>query len=75
MDTTMERSDLEAKLLPELQQIAQTLGVEGTQKLRKAGLIDAIVSASGNGERVTTRNGVDSDGPASARAETDVQPR
>ena len=49
MDTTTERSALEAKLLPELQQIAQTMGVEGTQKLRKAGLIDAIVSASGNG--------------------------
>ena len=44
MDTTIERSALEGKLLPELQQIAQTLGVEGTQKLRKAGLIDAIVS-------------------------------
>ena len=42
MDTTIERSDLEGKLLPELQQIAQTLGVEGTQKLRKAGLIDYL---------------------------------
>ena len=50
MDTTIERSALEGKLLPELQQIAQTLGVEGTQKLRKAGLIDAIVAASTNGE-------------------------
>ena len=43
MDTTMDRSRLEAKHLPELQQIAQRLGVEGAQKLRKAGLIDAIV--------------------------------
>ena len=34
-----------SKLLPELQQIAETLGVEGAQKLRKAGLIDAIVEA------------------------------
>jgi transcription termination factor Rho len=57
MDTTIERSDLEGKLLPELQQIAQTLGVEGTQKLRKAGLIDAIVAASTNGEGSATRNG------------------
>jgi len=57
MDTTIERSALEGKLLPELQQIAQTLGVEGTQKLRKAGLIDAIVAASTNGEGSTTRNG------------------
>ena len=50
MDTTTERTALEGKLLPELQQIAQTLGVEGTQKLRKAGLIDAIVAASTNGD-------------------------
>ena len=48
MDTTMDRSALEGKLIPELQQIAQSLGIEGTQKLRKAGLIDAIV-AGGNG--------------------------
>jgi transcription termination factor Rho len=75
MDTTMERSDLEAKLLPELQQIAQTLGVEGTQKLRKAGLIDAIVSASGNGERASTRNGEDAGGPASATTTSDEEPR
>jgi transcription termination factor Rho len=51
---TMDRSTLEAKLLPELQQIAQTMGIEGTQRLRKAGLIDAIVEANGgrpgNGE-------------------------
>jgi hypothetical protein len=46
MDTTMDRAVLESKLLPELQQIAQTMGVEGAQKLRKAGMIDAIVAAS-----------------------------
>jgi transcription termination factor Rho len=48
---TMDRSTLEGKLLPELQQIAQTMGIEGSQRLRKAGLIDAIVEASSNGER------------------------
>jgi transcription termination factor Rho len=48
---TMDRSTLEGKLLPELQQIAQTLGIDGTQRLRKAGLIDAIVEASSNGDR------------------------
>ena len=53
MDTTMDRSVLEAKLLPELQEIAQNLGVEGPQKLRKAGLIDAIVAASSNGDGAT----------------------
>ncbi|MEX0984465.1 MAG: transcription termination factor Rho [Actinomycetota bacterium] len=50
METTMDRSVLASKLLPELQQIAHTLGVEGGQKLRKAGLIEAIVAAgNGNG--------------------------
>ena len=48
---TMDRGTLEGKLLPELQQIAQTMGIEGSQRLRKAGLIDAIVDASSNGER------------------------
>jgi len=48
---TIDRSTLEGKLLPELQQIAQTMGIEGSQRLRKAGLIDAIVDASSNGER------------------------
>jgi transcription termination factor Rho len=71
MDTMTDRSVLESKLLPELQRIAQTMGVEGAQKLRKAGLIDAIVAkasdraedepaaSSGNGARSTAsrRNG------------------
>jgi transcription termination factor Rho len=70
MDTTMERSDLEAKLLPELQQIAQTLGVEGTQKLRKAGLIDAIVSASGNGERASSDDVEETDAATAAPTTT-----
>jgi transcription termination factor Rho len=54
MDTT-DRSTLEGKLLPELQQIAQDMGIEGSQRLRKSGLIDAIVDASngrsGSGDR------------------------
>jgi transcription termination factor Rho len=49
MDTTTDRSALEHKLIPELQRIAQELGIEGTQRLRKAGLIDAIVAKGGNG--------------------------
>ena len=48
METTTDRSVLEGKLIPELQKIAEGMGIEGTQKLRKSGLIDAIVSA-GNG--------------------------
>jgi len=59
MDTTIDRDTLGAKLLPELQQIAQTMGVEGAQKLRKAGLIDAIVAAgsstNGGGEAKPAR--------------------
>jgi transcription termination factor Rho len=51
METTTDRSALEGKLIPELQRIAQEMGIEGTQRLRKAGLIDAIVEkqAGGNG--------------------------
>ncbi len=48
-------SALGGKLLPELQQIAQTLGVEGAQKLRKAGLIDAIVEKGGDDGSVRQR--------------------
>jgi transcription termination factor Rho len=47
METT-DRTALEGKLIAELQKIATSLGIEGTQRLRKAGLIDAIV-AGGNG--------------------------
>src|SRR5437879_6757539 len=52
---TIERTELEAKVLPELQQIAETLGVQGHQRLRKGPLIDAIVakaSSDGHAEAV-----------------------
>jgi transcription termination factor Rho len=42
-----DRNVLEGKLIPELQKIASNLGIEGTQRLRKAGLIDAIVARGG----------------------------
>src|SRR6266516_2489162 len=51
METTTDRSVLQGKLIPELQKIAQGMGIEGAQKLRKSGLIDAIVSV-GNGSTV-----------------------
>jgi transcription termination factor Rho len=63
MDTTQDRSVLQGKLIPELQQIAQGLGIEGAQKLRKAGLIDAIVERSGAG------NGAAKDGVAAEHAD------
>ena len=58
MDITQDRSVLQGKLIPELQQITQTLGIEGAQKLRKAGLIDAIVEhgGAGNGAARTDRH-------------------
>jgi transcription termination factor Rho len=49
MATTTDREALEGKVLAELQKIAGELGIQGHQRLRKAGLIDAIVEASGNG--------------------------
>lgn len=45
--TTTDRAALEGKVLTELQKIAGDLGIQGTQRLRKAGLIDAIVERSG----------------------------
>src|SRR2546426_7089597 len=53
MEATTDRSVLEGKLIPELQKIASGMGIEGAQKLRKSGLIDAIVAA-GNGSAVAT---------------------
>jgi transcription termination factor Rho len=47
---TMDKSTLESKVLTELQGIANGLGVEGHQRLRKADLIKAIMKASGNGD-------------------------
>jgi transcription termination factor Rho len=47
---TQDKSVLEQKVLPELQELASSLGVEGYQRLKKAELIDAII-AQANGER------------------------
>jgi transcription termination factor Rho len=49
MDATTDREALEGKVLPELQKIAGSLGIQGHQRLRKAGLIDAIIAESGDG--------------------------
>ena len=47
---TLERSDLEGKVLAELQQIAQSVGVEN-HRMKKSDLIDAILAkASENGQ-------------------------
>ncbi|MEP7059961.1 MAG: transcription termination factor Rho [Actinomycetota bacterium] len=73
MDTTTDRSTLEGKLLPELQQIAQTLGIEGGARLRKAGLIDAIVDRSAPPASAPS-NGASADG-AEAPARSVRPPR
>jgi len=84
METT-ERSVLAGKLIPELQQIAQSLGIEGTQKLRKAGLIDAIMERSsdtpasaGDGgatSRTATTTAIDTRESGGSNGETVVEER
>jgi transcription termination factor Rho len=76
METT-DRTALEGKLIPELQKIASSLGIEGTQRLRKSGLIDAIVatgqdagSAGGSGGNgATTRSAPSRDASASGNGD------
>ncbi|HEX9311736.1 MAG TPA: transcription termination factor Rho [Actinomycetota bacterium] len=63
---TLERSDLEGKVLPELQKIAESLGVEGHQRLRKGDLISAIIDKSSGDGRVDGGAGADGDGRATA---------
>ncbi|MDQ4005669.1 MAG: Rho termination factor N-terminal domain-containing protein, partial [Actinomycetota bacterium] len=46
---TVDKSVLEGKVLPELQEMASNLGVEGYQRLKKGDLIDAIIKR-GEGE-------------------------
>jgi len=58
---TTERADLQSKVLPELQQIAEGLGVEGHQRLRKSDLIDAIVEKSSTDGHGTTAPETDSE--------------
>ena len=43
----VDRSVLEAKLLPELQEIGQALEIEGVRKLRKKELVEAILQEAG----------------------------
>jgi transcription termination factor Rho len=65
---TVERSDLEGKVLAELQQIAESLGVEH-QRLRKSDLIDAIVKAAADGNGASA-----SDAPADAVTTESARP-
>ena len=58
---TTERDILEGKVLPELQAIASSMGVQGYQRLRKADLIGAIIAKAQGVEFVP------SSGPARGR--------
>jgi transcription termination factor Rho len=49
---TADKSILEQKVLPELQEIASSMGVEGHQRMKKGELIEAIV-ARANGDQGT----------------------
>jgi transcription termination factor Rho len=62
---TTDKGTLEQKVLPELQQIASSLGVEGHQRLKKGELIDAIIAAE-NGKGA---------GRASTEAKTEAPTR
>jgi transcription termination factor Rho len=61
---TLDKETLESKVLSELQGIAGDLGVEGHQRLRKADLIQAIVTAS---------NGKSSGGSTKAETKTEAK--
>jgi transcription termination factor Rho len=52
---TADKSVLEQKVLPELQEIASSLGVEGHQRMKKGELIDAIIERA-NGERAAAES-------------------
>jgi transcription termination factor Rho len=83
---TIDTSVLESKTLSELQQIAESLGIEGHQRLRKGALIQALVQhASGNGPAsgagvaeaeapAEERTGAEGDGRAEAAEERAPEP-
>jgi transcription termination factor Rho len=71
VDSPTTKTELEGKILPELQQIAESLGVQGHQRLRKSDLIEAIVakaSADGDGDGAGAAQGTTTlvDAPAEA---------
>jgi transcription termination factor Rho len=70
---TTDKGTLEQKVLPELQQIASSLGVEGHQRLKKGELIDAIIAAeNGKGARAaSTETKAENPAAAETPARTD----
>ncbi|MGH2654882.1 MAG: transcription termination factor Rho [Actinomycetota bacterium] len=72
--STTDKSVLEQKVLPELQQIASSLGVQGYQRLKKADLIDAIVDRA-NGERAEATGAEATGAEAERKAEAPAPAR
>jgi transcription termination factor Rho len=80
---TTERDILEAKVLPELQAIASSMGVQGYQRLRKADLIGAIIAkaqgvefvpSSGSTGRGRRRGAAAAEGQAAGQADQQELP-
>jgi transcription termination factor Rho len=74
---TTERDILEGKVLPELQAIASSMGVQGYQRLRKADLIGAIIAKAQGVEFVPSpapargrRGGAANEAPAAESGDT-----
>jgi hypothetical protein len=76
---TTERGILEGKVLPELQAIASSMGVQGYQRLRKADLIGAIIAKAQGVEFAPSstpargrRGGTTTEAPAAAPAQPEL---
>jgi transcription termination factor Rho len=63
---TADKSVLEQKVLPELQEIASSLGVEGHQRMKKGELIDAIIDRA-NGESASPEPKAAAEAPSRER--------
>jgi transcription termination factor Rho len=66
---------LNSMLLPELKQLAGTLGIKGAGGMRKSALIDAIRAAQGGGGRPSADRATDDRPTQSASSETTVETR
>ena len=78
---TTERDILEGKVLPELQAIASSMGVQGYQRLRKADLIGAIIAKAQGVEFVPSsapsrgrRGGSTTEAPTTEAPAPEAQP-
>ena len=73
---TTDKSVLEQKVLPELQEIASSLGVRGYQRLKKADLIDAIIDrANGQAGGDEPKGAASAEAPGSTESTTTEEPR